>query len=276
MTALLHRANFDALLGALCRHGYAVIGPTVRDGAIVCAESESAEDLPSGWVDDQEAGRYRLRRTADPALFAHTVGPVAWKPFLFPPGARLLRITPNGDGTPRMTPEAEAPPRYALVGVRACDLAAIAVQDAVFLRQASVDRSYEDRRRNAFIVAVHCTRPGRSCFCASTGTGPRATGGFDLALTEICADGRHYFLVEAGSPRGEGILAEVPHRDATPEERAGADELVARAAGLMGRSVDLTDLRDLLYRSYDHPRWDEVGAPTSLRPPAAPRPRARR
>jgi len=61
MTALLHRANFDALLGALCRHGYAVIGPTVRDGAIVCAESESAEDLPSGWVDDQEAGRYRPR-----------------------------------------------------------------------------------------------------------------------------------------------------------------------------------------------------------------------
>ena len=269
MTSLLERADLDVLLGALRRHGYTVIGPIVRDGAIVCAEIESAGDLPAGWVDEQEAGRYRLRHTEEPVLFGHTVGPVAWKRFLFPPAARLLQLGSNGDGTPRITPdggapsitpEGDAPQRYAFVGVRACDLAAILIQDAVFLGQAYVDRSYQSRRANAFIVAVHCTRPGRSCFCASTGTGPRAGAGFDLALTEVCRDGRHYFVVESGSTRGNEILAEVPHRDTTPEEREAADAAVAEAAGRMGRRIDLAGLKDLLYHSYEHPRWDEIAA----------------
>lgn len=268
MTALLERVDLDVLLAALRRRGYTPIGPTVRDNAITCAEISSSDTLPAGWVDEQEAGRYRLRQSGDPVLFGHTVGPVAWKRFLFPPAVRLWQVESGGGGPraagtpnpPAIRPDGDLPPRYALIGVRACDVAAIAIQDKVFLAQAHVDRAYESRRRGAFIVAVHCTRPGATCFCASTGTGPRAAAGFDLALTEVCRDRRHYFLVESGSPRGEELLPDVPLREATPEECEVGEAAVAEAAKQMGRGVDVAGLRDLLYRSYEHPRWDETAA----------------
>jgi formate hydrogenlyase subunit 6/NADH:ubiquinone oxidoreductase subunit I len=142
--------------------------------------------------------------------------------------------------------------------VRGCDLAAIAIQDRVFLRPPAVDRAYQLRRQDALIIAVHCTRPGATCFCASMGTGPRAVGAFDLALTEVSEDGRHFFIAESGSARGDEILAAVPHREATAAERHAADAAVDRAAGLMGRAVDPAGLKELLYGSYDHPRWEEV------------------
>jgi len=269
MTTLLERADIDALLAALRRRGYTVVGPTIRDDAVVYAEIESAGNLPAGWVDEQEKGRYRLRQTSEPVLFGHTVGPIAWKRLLFPPVVRLWQVASNGDGArpaeitgsrSAISPDEDAPPRYAFIGVRACDLAAIAIQDRVFLAQAHVDRAYEARRAGVFIIAVHCTRPGSTCFCASTGTGPRATAGYDVALTEVCREGRHYFLVEGGSLRGEEILAELPIRDASPGEREAGETAVAGAVDLMGRRVDLAGLKDLLYRSYEHPRWDEVAA----------------
>lgn len=269
MTAYIDRAGVESLLQALRRRGFTLVGPVARDGAMVCAEIASADDLPSGWVEDQEAGRYRLRQTAEPILFGHTVGPVAWKRFLFPPAARLWRVEPQGGGAtgtastrsgPRIDLDGEPVPRYAFVGVRACDLAAIAIQDTVFLTQAYVDRAYQSRREGIFIVAVHCTRPGATCFCVSMGSGPRAEAGFDLALTEVCEDGRHYFVVDSGSPRGEEVLAEVPHRDAASDERQAAEAAVARAADHMGRRVERAGLKELLYHSYDHPRWDDVAA----------------
>jgi hypothetical protein len=35
-----------------------------------------------------------------------------------------------------------------------------------------------------FIIAVQCTQAAATCFCASMGTGPQASAGFDLILTE--------------------------------------------------------------------------------------------
>ena len=84
----------------------------------------------------------------------------------------------------------EAPPDrpFALLGVRSCDLHAIAIQDRVFLEGAYVDRDYSARREDAFLVAVNCGVPGGTCFCTSMGTGPRAESGFDLALTELVGE----------------------------------------------------------------------------------------
>jgi formate hydrogenlyase subunit 6/NADH:ubiquinone oxidoreductase subunit I len=258
MIALLERADLDELVGVLRRRGFAVIAPTVKDGAVVCREITSTNELPAGWVDEQEAGRYRLHQTDELFLFGYTVGPIAWKRFLFPPDARLFRTAPGGNGALQIAPDGEPPPRYAFLGVRGCDLAAITIQDHVFMRAPFVDRAYHLRRQDALVIAVHCTRPGATCFCASMGTGPRAAGGYDLALSEVVEDGRHYFIAESGSPRGEEILAEVPHRGASPAERHAADAAVDRAAGLMGRAVDLAGLKELLYGNYDHPRWDDV------------------
>jgi ferredoxin len=89
-------------------------------------------------------------------------------------------------------------------------------------------------------------------------TGPQATGGFDLALTEIIESLRHYFVVEIGSPAGARVMDQVEHSVVTEAEREAARGVVARAAGMMGRAMDTDGIKELLYRNYEHPRWDDV------------------
>jgi len=246
----------DRLVEALQARGFRVLGPTVRDGAIVYDELDSAAELPIGWTDRQEAGTYRLARRDDDARFGYAVGPHSWKKFLFPPRVRLWRARLDGQAPEVAEEELDEPP-LALLGVRACELHAIEIQDRVFVGGRHLDRDYAARRAGAFTVAVNCFEPGGTCFCASMGTGPRAEAGFDLALTELL-DGEHRFLVEAGSERGAEVLSELPSRPADDGDLAAAEASVASAAGRMGRSLDTLDIRDLLARNLEHPRWDDV------------------
>jgi ferredoxin len=254
---VIEPAALDELLSALRRRGFTPVGPTVRAGAVVNAELHSAAELPVGWTDVQDGGSYRLERREDDAVFGHNVGPESWKRELFPPTLKLWRSHRGEDGALELDAEPGERPRYAFIGVRSCDLHAIAVQDRIFMEGNFADRDYEARRTGAFIVAVNCGQAGGTCFCVSMGTGPRATQGFDLALTELL-DGEHRLLVEVGSERGAELMAEVPHRDASPDDLVAADEVAERTAGQMGRSMDVTDIRDLLLDNLDHPRWDEV------------------
>ena len=251
--AAIDRAGLDELIAALVRRGYTPVGPTVRDRAIVLEEIESTAELPEGWTDVQDGGSYRLERRDDRALFGHNAGPNSWKSFLFPSELRVwtARRTEGGlDVTEDDTP----PPRYAFIGVRSCDLHAIAVQDRVFLEGGYVDDDYRRRREGAFIVAVNCGQAAATCFCVSMDTGPRATSGFDLALTEVGAS----FTVEVGSERGAELLAELPHRDAEPGELAAAERAVANAAAGQTRALETDGIKELLYRNREHPRWDDV------------------
>ncbi|HYK06449.1 MAG TPA: 4Fe-4S dicluster domain-containing protein [Gaiellaceae bacterium] len=247
----------DALIGALRRRGYTVVGPTLRDGAIVYEELESGDELPVGWTDRQEAGTYRLERRADEARFGYAVGPHSWKRFLFPPRIRLWQARRNGDGAIDIAEEPPDERPLAFVGVRACDLHAIAIQDRVLLGGRFVDRDYASRREGTFVVAVNCFEPGGTCFCVSMGTGPRAESGFDIALTEIL-DGEHRLLAETGSELGAEVLAELPTRPAVERDVDAAEEAVAGAAARMGRTMEAGDLRDLLADNLEHPRWDDV------------------
>ena len=72
--AVITLEGFGRLIPSLERRGYQVIGPTARDGAIVYETLKKLEDLPEGWTDEQEAGRYRLKKREDGALFGYTVG----------------------------------------------------------------------------------------------------------------------------------------------------------------------------------------------------------
>lgn len=247
----------EALLGALRGHGYRVLGPVVREGAIVYDELESADELPIGWTDEQDGGHYRLHRRADDARFGYAVGPHSWKSTLLPPSLRLFRATRAGNGSVEVAPEPPDDTRYALIGVRSCELHAIAIQDRVLTGGTYRDVDYAARRERIFVVAVNCGTPAGTCFCVSMETGPRAESGYDLALTEILEDG-HRFLVEAGTERGAEILAGLPRREATAADSAAAEAVVAGAAERMGRQLDTAGLPDLLARSREHPRWDEV------------------
>ena len=247
--------GLDRLVAALHRRGRRVIGPIVRDGAIVYDELESAADLPVGWTDVQGPGSYRLERRADEARFGYAVGPHSWKRYLFPPRVRLWRA--GRDLAVEEEPRDDRP--LAFVGVRGCELRAIAVQDRVFLGGAHVDPDYAARRDGAFLVAVDCGEPGETCFCASLGTGPEAEQGYDLELTELL-DGDHRFLARAGTERGREVLGEIGGEAPREEDVAAAAAVLDRARARMGRTLDVHGLRDALLANLDHPRFDEVAA----------------
>jgi len=247
------------LVGFLRADGYTVIGPTVRDGAIVLEELTNAAALPFGWGVDTEAGRYRLVRRSDEAAFAHSAGPQSWKSTLHPARERLLTVHQDEQG---FRAEAEPLPdvRYAFIGVRPCDLAAMGILDGVLARGSDPDPRYTNRRDGVLIVAVNCTEPGATCFCVSMGGCPRASAGYDLAMTERIDDTGHRFLVEAGSPAGEHLIAGLTHREATEIEKVAVDEALIEAAAQMGRRMPDVDLRQLLADSRQSPHWEDVAS----------------
>ncbi len=251
-------AGLSRLVEVLKDRGYRVVGPTLRDNAIVLAELDSADELPRGWGVDTAPGYYRLRRRDDDAAFAHSSGPQSWKQFLHPPRRKLWSGGPEGVAS--NVDEDQDTPRYAFLGVRGCDLAAIATLDRVLGTSAHPDNSYGGRRRQIFVVAVNCTEPGGLCFCASMGTGPAAVPGYDLALTERIGAEATSYLVDVGTDDGAQVLAAVPHRAATVVEADDARADVEAATYLMGREMPATDLRALLVRSRESPQWEEVAS----------------
>jgi ferredoxin len=249
--------GFGELLDALRSDGYQLVGPTVRDGAIVHDEVAGLSDLPAGWSETQEAGTYRLVRRTDRALFGYASGPQSWKQQFFVPRLRLFQVRKSRDAL-AVQPDRPPAPKLALIGARSCDLHAIDVQDRTFLGGPYIDEDYAARRRDVFVIAVHCGQAGGTCFCVSMNTGPRATFGFDLALTELLESGDHRFVVEIGSERGRQVLDRLPHDVASLDDGRRADELVAATARSMGRTMETTEIKELLYRNLEHPRWDDV------------------
>jgi len=250
-------SDFEQLLQALLKRGYEIIGPVIRDGAILYDCVTSIRDLPSGWTDEQDGGKYRLKRREDKALFGYVVGPYSWKKFLHPPVQRMWRAKREANGFEILS-DSPAPGKRAFLGVRSCELHAIAIQDKVFLNGAFVESGYQARRDNVFVVALNCGQAGGTCFCVSMNTGPKATAGYDLALTEVLSEGQHHFVVHSGTPLGSEVISEVRHRRAADAETSEADAIVAETARHMGRQMDTAEIKELLYENYEHPRWEDV------------------
>ncbi len=255
--AVLGLDGLQALIAALAARGYQVIGPVERDGAIVIDHIAAIADLPASRTDRQEPGLYRLADRDDGALFGYAVGPTSWKRQLHRPVETLFRVRRIGEEL-AFEPPREEPPRTAFLGVRACELAAIAVQDQVLKGGRYVNTEYAARRANIFLVAVNCGDPASTCFCTSLDTGPRASRGYDLALTELL-DGRHEFLAEPGSDSGAALLAYLPTRPPTAADWQAADDVAARATAHIQRKLPTHGLKAALQQHPEHARWDDVG-----------------
>ena len=264
-TFVIGRDRLGDLLSILSASGHQVIGPRLEAGAIVYGPIKQAEELPSGYLDEQDGGHYRLRKApavdgADQALFRYTVGPQSWKRYLFPAQQllwRAQRTEPGAFSAFSIEQPTAEPPRYAFIGVRACELAAIRIQDQVFDNGDHADSGYLARRSTALIVGVNCTRAGATCFCTSMGTGPVVGEGADLTLTELVDERRHRFLVRAGSERGHAILERLSPAPADPADIEAGERLLATAAGSMGRKMP-ADAGQVLARNPEHPRWQQV------------------
>jgi ferredoxin len=253
----IDRHGLGALLDAIAADGYRLIGPTVRDAAVVLDDIASVDDLPAGWGDEQDGGRYRLRRRPDDLLFGWAVGAHSWKAFLFPPRVTLWSASRVDDGFQIDEPP-EADERLAFFGVRGCDLHAIAIQDRTFLGGSHADPHYARRRAALLLVAVNCSDPAATCFCTSMGTGPGVTGGADLVVTELLDGDGHRFVVAAMTGRGVTLLAGVPARPTSDGDDARAAAVTVRSAQRITRAVETDGIRDLLLANLDHPRWDDV------------------
>ncbi len=249
----LPKPQLDELIARLWRLGYRVLGPTVRNGGAVFDEVRRAADLPVGLRDEQDAGRYRLVPGADGEVFGVINGPGSLKPSFFAPEEPLLEIRRRKKGFEVREVVAEAP-RLAILGVRPCDLAAVAVQDRIFLHDRFRDTHYAARRADAFFVAVNCTRSAATCFCTSMGTGPRAVRNYDLALTEL----ENGFVVDVASDAGRAAIADFSLAAAADTATAEAAARIEACAASMQRCLDISDLPHLLYEEVEHPRWDAV------------------
>jgi ferredoxin len=241
------------LIAALRRRGYRVIGPRLGEDAVIYDEIDKVADLPAGWGDAQEGGQYRLRRREDGALFGYTLAPQSWKRELHPPRQRVFAMIVGADGIEMLPPDPSGAP-MAFVGVRACELAAIGIQDRVF---AEADPGYGARRRAALVIAVECAEAAATCFCASLGTGPDLRAGYDIRLVELADPGRHRFLARAGSAAGAEILAGLECGPADAADLAHAAERVRRVAASQTRKLEDAAGRRLAEFA-NHARWDEV------------------
>ena len=258
----LTRSALDDLIQVLRKQGYSVLGPRVAEGAVSLLPIESATQLPKGVSDEQDGGSYRIVEGEPELTFQYVVGPDGPKRYLFPPNLQLFQFHVEADsfvldvGPPQVS-------KLAMLGVRACELAAIEVQDRVFgmddprMFRCESEPWYTQIRQEALLIAVNCTRPSGTCFCAAWGTGPAATKGFDLALTEL----RDGFLVQVGSKRGAALLDELPVREPTEAEIELAKIKLERARERMGRQLDIGGLKELLDQSIEYPEWDEVAQP---------------
>jgi sulfhydrogenase subunit beta (sulfur reductase) len=257
MKAILRRDDLQKLFDALQRQTYQIYAPTISRNTVVLDAVSHVDQLPVGWVDHQEGGAYRLEKTDQPWVFGYVVGPQSWKKYLYPSVRRLYETHRKGKSFDVVTIEDE-PVKRAFVGVRSCELHALAIHDKALTTAPFVDTVYTERRKNSFIVAVSCTRAADTCFCTSMQTGPKAMSGFDLALTEVVQGSEHFFLVEVGTEAGQNLLNELPHQEASDDHIRLADEAVQRAASGMKRHLDTNDLPASLNRNFDHPRWQEV------------------
>ena len=249
----LPRQELQRLIDVLQQRGYQVIGPMKRDTAIVYEPIDQAAQLPAGWTDDQSPATYRIRETKNDRQFYFNSSPDSWKKYLYPARQELTGATLTKDGW-KFASKIADPPRRALLGIRACDLAAIRIQDRVFSEGDYVDPVYTRRREAVLLIAVQCSTAAPTCFCTSMDTGPKCHAGFDIALTETDEG----FCVETDSEMGASIVAELQLASTDSEQTALAANETNNAIRAITKRLDTTDIHDLLLEHLEHPHWSEV------------------
>ncbi len=252
---LLPRTDFDSLIAALKASGAQCLGPTLRDHAIVYAPLSTSAELPQGVHDQQAPGSYRLSKTNDARWFAWANGPQALKPLLFSPQEPLWQVEREMDGGLVFHTQVPEVHLTAVIGVRACDLAAMALQDQHFISGDNIDQAYASRRQQLIIVAVNCTHPASTCFCHATGDGPVIQDHYDILLDEL-DDG---FAIQTGSSRGEAIVAQLRLHALTPQHHQQIQAAHDAAVEHQSRYLPATDIAALLLQHQQAEHWQNIG-----------------
>ena len=253
-TIAIEKPVLDNILIRLQEEGYLTIGPRVKNETLVYEQIEGLDDLPRGYITEQDAGYFRLQQTSHSRYFDVIPGAQSWKQFLFPPRVDLFRLQKTNGHWEKVSEENQNV-KYAFIGVRACELNAILIQDKAFMREDFTDPIYRSRRERVFILSVDCLHPAETCFCASMNTGPRVKDSFDLNLTEL----DDVFLVKVGSEIGRNILNGLPFELASSFMLSNAERGLENAAQQMKRTLNTDGLPEFVLANLDHPQWEEIG-----------------
>lgn len=247
----LPRSRFQELLDVLLQSGYRILGPVARDGAMQFLEIEATTQLSEGLTNQQGPGYYRLQQGAGARLFDWNHGPQGLKPLCF--SAREIVWTEQQSplGFQAIQPDLQP---TAVLGVRGCDLSALAIQDRHFLHPDAPDPHYRQRREQLLLIGVDCAHSAESCFCLSTGDGPAVKRGYDIGLSEV-DDG---FLLWSGSEKGRAIVDAVSLEQTEPDQLDRMRGQIDQAAAEQTRTLSKPEDLKRLYQRLDHTHWGSV------------------
>ncbi len=249
--------GLGSLVDELAVRGYEVFGPQVREGVIGHDSLRTVDDLPLGWTDEQDGGRYRLVPRRDGARFGYAVGPQSWKEILHPSRSKVWTLSKTAGEVQVRMHEPEVVKR-AFIGVRPCELAAIHKQDRVLLGGAHPDPAYGANREEVCLVVVNCGDPAATCFCTSMGTGPSTGPGYDVALTELVDGDDVRYVADVGTELGAELLAAAHATSATVEDISDARRVVETAGERISRRLDTDGIRELLYDNLESSNWELI------------------
>ena len=251
-TVFLPHSQFQHLIDSIYGQGYYLYGPQERDGAIVFEPLQSVSQLPQGMEDEQTPAAYRLRKTDSNRWFNCVSGPQALKPIIFRTREILWQAKKDSSGRLHFSQESADEKPVAVLGVRACDIAALKLQDLHFMQATFVDAAYARRRKNLLVLAVNCVRSSNSCFCVSTGDGPQVDSSVDIQLTELESG----FVLQCGSDVGENVVKRLNLPAASAQQVEQAQSGIRSAAETQQRQLPFIsdDINDALLNSavWDH------------------------
>ncbi len=155
--------------------------------------------------------------------------------------------------------------RLILAGVKACDLSSLKLQDYVFLEGSVQDPFYANNRERTTIIACDCTYAKETCFCVAMEGSPFPREDFDLGLSPI----DNYFLVEAGSAKGQAIVDEFrmffkdPSYHSPGIRQAGRDRVTKQVREFIDKrgAPDTSRIKGMVKKHYDNTAlWQDMAS----------------
>ena len=252
--AYLAREQLQQLIDALHNHGYHCIGPRVESHSITYGEICHVDELPQGVEATQAPGEYRLHHRHHQRHFSWANTAQAIKPLTFTAKEILWRCEKDEQGNLVFSQQQAEVKPLAIIGARACDLAALKLQQQHFLNPSAEDPWFKQRFGALFIVAVHCSHSADTCFCHATGDGPNASQDFDIAMHEL-DDG---FVLEAGSYQGEQLLNDLDLQAVNNEQQQLIKQQTEQSIAQQSRHLP-DKVSQKLLNNLEHAHWDDIG-----------------
>ncbi len=91
-----------------------------------------------------------------------------------------------------------------IVGLKACDLASLKIQDFIFKEGDFLDPFYIKKRESTIIISSDCTEAKDTCFCLAMEGKPYPEKEFDINLSVL----KNTYLVEVATEKGKRIVNE--------------------------------------------------------------------